>query len=36
MTREEFSALVTRTLEDVVLLAEQRSGRKLSRRLAFQ
>jgi hypothetical protein len=36
MTREEFSAFVTRTLEDVVLLAEQKSGRKLSRKLAFQ
>jgi hypothetical protein len=36
MNREEFSAFVATTLEDVILLAEQQAGKKLPRRFAFQ
>jgi hypothetical protein len=36
MKREEFAAFVAKTLEDVILLAEQKGGKKLPRRFAFQ
>ena len=36
MDRETFTAFVNRTLEEVVELAEERAGKKLSGRIAFQ
>jgi hypothetical protein len=36
MDRETFKAFVNSTLDDVVQLAEEKSSRKLSRKLAFQ
>ena len=36
MNREEFAAFVATTLEDVILLAEQKGGKKLPRKFAFQ
>ena len=36
MNREDFTAFVARTLEDVIQLAEKQCGKELSRRLAFQ
>jgi hypothetical protein len=36
MNREDFTAFVARTLEDVIQLAEQQCGKKLSRKIAFQ
>ncbi|MGO9318661.1 MAG: hypothetical protein ACLPXT_15720 [Terracidiphilus sp.] len=36
MDRDTFTVLVNRTLEEVVELAEEKAGRKLSRKLAFQ
>jgi len=36
MDRETFKAFVNSTLEEVVELAEEKAGRKLSRKLAFQ
>ncbi|MGO9338482.1 MAG: hypothetical protein ACLPY1_13355 [Terracidiphilus sp.] len=36
MDRVKFTAFVNRTLEEVIELAEEKAGRKLSRRMAFQ
>jgi hypothetical protein len=36
MNREEFATFVAKTLEDVILLAEQKAGKTLPRRFAFQ
>jgi hypothetical protein len=36
MNREEFAAFVTETLEDVIRLAEEKSGAKLPRKIAFR
>lgn len=36
MEREPFVAFVSQVIQDVVLLAEQQSGKQLPRRLAFQ
>ena len=34
--REDFAFFVARTLEDVILLAEEKAGRKLPRNFAFK
>jgi hypothetical protein len=36
MNRGDFTAIVEKTLEEVVALAEEKAGKKLPRRLAFQ
>src|SRR5579859_5057156 len=36
MNREDFTAFVARTLDDVIQLAEQKCGKGLSRRIAFR
>ena len=36
MTRAEFTTFVEATLEDVIALAEEQSGKRLSREIAFQ
>jgi hypothetical protein len=36
MQRADFLALVEKTLEEVILLAEEATGRSLPRRFAFQ
>jgi hypothetical protein len=36
MNREDFSAFVSTTLEEVVRFAEEKAGQKLPRKLAFQ
>lgn len=36
MKREEFAAFVTRTIEEVIRLAEEKAGKPLERRYAFR
>jgi hypothetical protein len=36
MTREQFTKFVAQALDDVIQLAEQKTGKELPRRLAFQ